>query len=139
MSNESVPEQTNESFARFFAIEGRPEFTLQVNMGGLPLTLMETGSQYFIIDEVIKKLEARKDVLKKHGINQICEGAPNVVGEIKRDGVRYVGFERDNVSWSKACERIIEELVPKTRREDAEVIVMGFTKSSVVQKLERDA
>lgn len=138
MSTENVPETSDTSFARYLEVPGRPEFEIRLNVGGLPQSLGETGTQLFIIDRMLSKLEARRKVLKQHGVNQITEGKENVIGEIKRDGVRYLGYERNDVSWSKACNAIIEELVPRTKYEDAQIIINGFTKSTVITKLEPD-
>lgn len=152
MSSENIIQMPDSSFARMQEAPG--EFHVQVRVTGLPATLSETGDQLFTIEEAIGHLTARRDMLKQHGINIITKDLPKkkvkvykdgkvigevekAVGEAKQDGIRYLGYERNDVSWSTVCKQIIDELVPKTKAAEAENIINSLTHENVIQKLEQ--
>ena len=112
-------------------VEG--QLQIRVNISSLPVTIHEAANEYFTIQQAIKKLESRKDMLFKHTNNMFPTS--NEPGETVLDGIRQLRFKVPTTKWKEACSSIIEELVPKTRHDDADIIVNGATSSRLQCKL----
>lgn len=114
---------------------------LRVDFTGLPTTLQAARDDYFTLSDAMRKLEKRQELLKQHIINKLGKASnkeQNVAEEFKSEGIRYLSYFQQNTKWREAAQAIITELVPKTKHGDAEVIINGFTSSSIREKLELD-
>lgn len=91
------------------------------------------------IESEIKRL----DSLKKKYRSFLAKAVP--VEEIDEshkegsvDGVRRLSFKQSRPSYAKALEQVVEELVPKTKHDQADKIVESTKKDVWVDKFSQD-
>lgn len=91
-----------------------------------PERASDAYNQLSTIDAEIKRLESMKKSIRGFLVKSInVEENPEKPGQMigSADGVQRLSYSSERVSWKEACEKIIEELVPKTRHSDAHDII----------------
>jgi hypothetical protein len=106
-----------------------------VNIGSLPIGIADAGAEYFVVQKAIKQLESREKILKEHLMNKLDPENRKEKLDICMEGVRLLRIPRKDVRWKEAAEQIVEELVPKTRYDDAQIIINGASKDGFTNKV----
>lgn len=78
-------------------------------------------------EAILAEHEAAKADLKK-ALSELIKPGDTV------DGIRHSFQERTNVRWSEASKSIIENLVPKTRHEEAEAVILQFSSVTPISR-----
>jgi hypothetical protein len=108
---------------------------VDVNIGSLPIGIADAGAEYFVVQKAIKQLESREKILKEHLMNKLDPENRKEKLDICMEGVRLLRIPRKDVRWKEAAEQIVEELVPKTRYDDAQIIINGASKDGFTNKV----